>query len=211
MGVKESHWLQKKDISVKGVFPENFTQKVWDGLHGNVLLVFNAVKHTLKFSLIGTWLEQGLLKRYEVFVCGCASWCDSSAPTNTSYANQSGENTRQWERRRPGRQRQRALVLWACRNTKGISSFSFVLLDVSRVLLPFSNADTGLFWLLNHLSMQGCKTGPTARFPSFRQVLAVLLKDFWLSWTQNRPLCHFDWLNSMSNKNKPIFSPPEGC
>lgn len=28
MGVKESHWLQKKDISVKGVFPENFTQKV---------------------------------------------------------------------------------------------------------------------------------------------------------------------------------------
>ncbi|CAG00879.1 unnamed protein product [Tetraodon nigroviridis] len=28
MGVKESHWLQKKDLSVKGVFPENFTQKV---------------------------------------------------------------------------------------------------------------------------------------------------------------------------------------
>lgn len=28
--------------------------------------------------------------------------------------------------------------------------FVFVLLDVSRVLLPFSNADTGLFCLLNH-------------------------------------------------------------
>ncbi|XP_070813673.1 myc box-dependent-interacting protein 1b isoform X1 [Chaetodon trifascialis] len=28
MGVKESHWLQNKDISAKGVFPENFTQKV---------------------------------------------------------------------------------------------------------------------------------------------------------------------------------------
>ncbi|KAK2857188.1 hypothetical protein Q5P01_005923 [Channa striata] len=27
LGVKESHWLQKKDISAKGVFPENFTQK----------------------------------------------------------------------------------------------------------------------------------------------------------------------------------------
>ncbi|XP_056450664.1 myc box-dependent-interacting protein 1b isoform X7 [Gadus chalcogrammus] len=28
VGVKESHWLQHKDISIKGVFPENFTQKV---------------------------------------------------------------------------------------------------------------------------------------------------------------------------------------
>ncbi|KAM7365784.1 hypothetical protein PAMP_016690 [Pampus punctatissimus] len=28
MGVKESHWLQNKDISAKAVFPENFTQKV---------------------------------------------------------------------------------------------------------------------------------------------------------------------------------------
>lgn len=28
MGVKESHWLQNKDISAKGVFPENFTQRV---------------------------------------------------------------------------------------------------------------------------------------------------------------------------------------
>ncbi|XP_074482701.1 myc box-dependent-interacting protein 1b isoform X7 [Sebastes fasciatus] len=28
MGVQESHWVQNKDISVKGVFPENFTQKV---------------------------------------------------------------------------------------------------------------------------------------------------------------------------------------
>ncbi|XP_041821808.1 myc box-dependent-interacting protein 1b isoform X3 [Chelmon rostratus] len=28
MGVKESHWVQNKDISAKGVFPENFTQKV---------------------------------------------------------------------------------------------------------------------------------------------------------------------------------------
>ncbi|TNM94119.1 hypothetical protein fugu_002295 [Takifugu bimaculatus] len=28
LGVKESHWVQHKDISVKGVFPENFTQKV---------------------------------------------------------------------------------------------------------------------------------------------------------------------------------------
>ncbi|KAM9334007.1 myc box-dependent-interacting protein 1b [Symphorus nematophorus] len=28
MGVKESHWLQNKDVSAKGVFPENFTQKV---------------------------------------------------------------------------------------------------------------------------------------------------------------------------------------
>lgn len=28
MGVKESHWAQNKDISAKGVFPENFTQKV---------------------------------------------------------------------------------------------------------------------------------------------------------------------------------------
>ncbi|TMS11536.1 myc box-dependent-interacting protein 1b isoform X7 [Larimichthys crocea] len=28
LGVKESHWVQSKDISVKGVFPENFTQKV---------------------------------------------------------------------------------------------------------------------------------------------------------------------------------------
>ncbi|XP_029282575.1 myc box-dependent-interacting protein 1b, partial [Cottoperca gobio] len=28
MGVQESHWGQNKDISIKGVFPENFTQKV---------------------------------------------------------------------------------------------------------------------------------------------------------------------------------------
>nr|XP_046238740.1 myc box-dependent-interacting protein 1b isoform X10 [Scatophagus argus] len=28
MGVKESHWVQNKDVSAKGVFPENFTQKV---------------------------------------------------------------------------------------------------------------------------------------------------------------------------------------
>lgn len=28
MGVQESHWVQNKDISAKGVFPENFTQKV---------------------------------------------------------------------------------------------------------------------------------------------------------------------------------------
>ncbi|KAG7215673.1 hypothetical protein INR49_022028 [Caranx melampygus] len=28
MGLKESQWLQKKDISAKGVFPENFTQKI---------------------------------------------------------------------------------------------------------------------------------------------------------------------------------------
>uniref|UniRef100_A0A8C8DJR4 Bridging integrator 1b n=1 Tax=Oryzias sinensis TaxID=183150 RepID=A0A8C8DJR4_9TELE len=28
LGLKESHWLQKKNISAKGVFPENFTQKV---------------------------------------------------------------------------------------------------------------------------------------------------------------------------------------
>ncbi|XP_034035242.1 myc box-dependent-interacting protein 1b isoform X2 [Thalassophryne amazonica] len=28
MGTKESHWLQKRDLSAKGVFPENFTQKV---------------------------------------------------------------------------------------------------------------------------------------------------------------------------------------
>lgn len=28
VGVKESHWVQNKDISAKGVFPENFTQKV---------------------------------------------------------------------------------------------------------------------------------------------------------------------------------------
>ncbi|XP_056606047.1 myc box-dependent-interacting protein 1b isoform X4 [Triplophysa dalaica] len=28
MGVKESHWLQNKNLLAKGVFPENFTQKV---------------------------------------------------------------------------------------------------------------------------------------------------------------------------------------
>ncbi|XP_038571085.1 myc box-dependent-interacting protein 1b isoform X11 [Micropterus salmoides] len=28
LGVKESHWVQNKDTSAKGVFPENFTQKV---------------------------------------------------------------------------------------------------------------------------------------------------------------------------------------
>ncbi|XP_070711923.1 myc box-dependent-interacting protein 1b isoform X2 [Pempheris klunzingeri] len=28
LGVKEPHWVQNKDISAKGVFPENFTQKV---------------------------------------------------------------------------------------------------------------------------------------------------------------------------------------
>ncbi|XP_058634653.1 myc box-dependent-interacting protein 1b isoform X4 [Onychostoma macrolepis] len=28
MGVKESHWLQNKNLLVKGVFPENFTQKL---------------------------------------------------------------------------------------------------------------------------------------------------------------------------------------
>ncbi|KAK1876777.1 Tubulin alpha-1A chain [Dissostichus eleginoides] len=27
LGVQETHWLQNKDISIKGVFPENFTQK----------------------------------------------------------------------------------------------------------------------------------------------------------------------------------------
>lgn len=33
MGVKESHWAQNKDISAKGVFPENFTQKIWGQWH----------------------------------------------------------------------------------------------------------------------------------------------------------------------------------
>lgn len=28
LGLKESHWVQKKDLSAKGVFPENFTSKV---------------------------------------------------------------------------------------------------------------------------------------------------------------------------------------
>ncbi|XP_076871372.1 myc box-dependent-interacting protein 1b isoform X4 [Brachyhypopomus gauderio] len=28
LGVKESHWLQKKDFTAKGVFPENFTQRL---------------------------------------------------------------------------------------------------------------------------------------------------------------------------------------
>ncbi|KAK9524217.1 hypothetical protein VZT92_018073 [Zoarces viviparus] len=28
LGVQETHWVQNKDISAKGVFPENFTQKV---------------------------------------------------------------------------------------------------------------------------------------------------------------------------------------
>lgn len=28
MGVKESHWLQNKNLLAKGVFPENFTQKL---------------------------------------------------------------------------------------------------------------------------------------------------------------------------------------
>uniref|UniRef100_A0A3Q4AGC0 Myc box-dependent-interacting protein 1 n=1 Tax=Mola mola TaxID=94237 RepID=A0A3Q4AGC0_MOLML len=28
LGVKESHWVKNKDLSAKGVFPENFTQKV---------------------------------------------------------------------------------------------------------------------------------------------------------------------------------------
>ncbi|XP_036396680.1 myc box-dependent-interacting protein 1 [Megalops cyprinoides] len=28
MGVKEAHWLQNKDLNVKGVFPENFTQRL---------------------------------------------------------------------------------------------------------------------------------------------------------------------------------------
>ncbi|XP_048874144.1 myc box-dependent-interacting protein 1 isoform X5 [Brienomyrus brachyistius] len=28
MGVKEAHWLKKKDLKVKGVFPENFTQRL---------------------------------------------------------------------------------------------------------------------------------------------------------------------------------------
>lgn len=112
MGVKESHWLQEKDISVKGVFPENFTQKVWDWRHGNVLPVFTAVKHTLRFSLIDTWLEKGLLKRCEVFVCSCACWRDSSAPTNTSYATRTDQTTRRCERNHPGRQWQNALIFF---------------------------------------------------------------------------------------------------
>ncbi len=29
MGVKESHWIQNKNLLAKGVFPENFTQKLW--------------------------------------------------------------------------------------------------------------------------------------------------------------------------------------
>lgn len=28
VGVKESHWLQNKDLTAKGVFPENFTQRL---------------------------------------------------------------------------------------------------------------------------------------------------------------------------------------
>lgn len=38
MGLKESHWFQKKDISAKGVFPENFTQRVWGLRHMQSLL-----------------------------------------------------------------------------------------------------------------------------------------------------------------------------
>lgn len=30
MGVKESEWQRTKDMSTKGVFPENFTQRLWD-------------------------------------------------------------------------------------------------------------------------------------------------------------------------------------
>ncbi len=29
MGVKESHWLQNKNLLAKGVLPENFTQRLW--------------------------------------------------------------------------------------------------------------------------------------------------------------------------------------
>uniref|UniRef100_A0A9J8DF77 Bridging integrator 1b n=1 Tax=Cyprinus carpio carpio TaxID=630221 RepID=A0A9J8DF77_CYPCA len=32
MGVKESHWLQNKNLLAKGVFPENFTQKLSSGI-----------------------------------------------------------------------------------------------------------------------------------------------------------------------------------
>lgn len=28
LGVKETHWLQNKDFTAKGVFPENFTQRL---------------------------------------------------------------------------------------------------------------------------------------------------------------------------------------
>ncbi|KAL4635784.1 bridging integrator 1b-like, partial [Arapaima gigas] len=28
MGVKEAYWLQNKDLKAKGVFPENFTQRL---------------------------------------------------------------------------------------------------------------------------------------------------------------------------------------
>lgn len=37
LGVKEPHWVQNKDISAKGVFPENFTQKVWVSCHIKIL------------------------------------------------------------------------------------------------------------------------------------------------------------------------------
>lgn len=90
LGVKESHWVQNKDISVKGVFPENFTQKVWGGRHGKVLLIINAVNHP---QIVTYMIRKDLLKRHKVFVCGCASWCNSSAPTNTSYTSQTDGNT----------------------------------------------------------------------------------------------------------------------
>lgn len=42
LGVKESHWIQNKNLLVKGVFPENFTQKLWaeQPSHNHLFLSF---------------------------------------------------------------------------------------------------------------------------------------------------------------------------
>lgn len=59
--------------------------------------------------------RKGLLERHKVFVCGCASWCNTSTPTNTSCTNQTDGNTIKWNCRYSGQQdgqnqRQNALI-----------------------------------------------------------------------------------------------------
>lgn len=194
LGVKESHWVQKKDISVKGVFPENFTQKVWGGHHGKVLLIFNAVNHP---QIVTYMIRKGLLKRHKVFVCGCASWCNSSAPTNTSYTNQTDGNTIKgksqvfWTTERPESASQCSdwfvklvgipkgtvvfnLFYWTCR----VWDFHFLTLTLVYFdcWMIFTSRDTNLIKL--------CKI-------SF---LSPMWGFYWR--TENRSLCLFDWLTT---------------
>lgn len=131
MGVQESHWAQNKDISVKGVFPENFTQKVWGSRHGQnpkLLRCLHLVKtnrhtiYTAFFGIVFTFYFLFLSYFFFFFFFFAElQWKHKSMCCYVLHVRFWNTSTTCF-----------MTVCWARRNTKGNSSFSFISLDIFR-------------------------------------------------------------------------------